>query len=834
MKFIAKITKFFLILGFLGIFLGISASIGIYYYLKPNLPSIDSLKDVQLQVPLRVYSKDGLLISEYGEKRRIPLDFDQIPPQMVEAFLAAEDDRFYEHPGVDYQGLLRAAIQLALTGEKKQGGSTITMQVARNFFLSSKKTYLRKINEIFLALKINQELSKNEVLTLYLNKIYLGNRAYGVGAAAQVYYGKPIQELNLPQVAMIAGLPKAPSKYNPLANAERAVIRRNYVLNRMLSLGYITPEEEKNAREAPVTAKRYSANIELNAPYIAEMARAEIFERFGEESYTNGYSVYTTVDSVLQQQAIDAIHLVCNDYDKRHGYRGVISKLPEEKLIDNAFLDETIEKTPVFANLKVAVVNEVKEKSASIYLGNSEFSEIPWEGLQWARAFITEDRRGQALKKASDVLSLGDLIYVLSEQSTEKNKPKETKTSYWRLAQIPAVNGALISLDPSDGAINSLVGGYDYFQTKFNRVTQAKRQPGSGFKAFIYSAALENGYTAASTINDAPVVFQDSSLESAWRPENYSGKFFGPTRLRYALTKSRNLVSIRLLRSMGVQKALDHIESFGFDRNELPQNLSLALGSANITPMQMARGYSVLANGGFLIEPYLISKISQNNDEVIYEAKPKTVCIECEDQTEVSMSAVKPVVESETNDQNEPNPVAPRVISKENRYIMYSMMQDVIQRGTATRAKVLGRKDLAGKTGTTNDQRDAWFNGYNESIVAVSWVGFDNNSKLGRGEVGGKAALPAWIHFMHKALERYPEDKPPVMPEGMLTIRIDPKNGLLASPSQKDAIFEVFRAEYAPGQTAKSPLTVDIDETDTSTGSQNLAPPPKPVEVDLF
>ncbi|MEJ2212733.1 MAG: penicillin-binding protein 1A [Gammaproteobacteria bacterium] len=837
MKFITKITKFFLVLGFLGVFVGISATIGIYYYLKPNLPSIDSLKDVQLQVPLRIYSKDGLLISEYGEKRRIPLNFEQIPQQMIQAFLAAEDDRFYEHPGVDYQGLIRAAVQLALTGEKKQGGSTITMQVARNFFLTSKKTYLRKISEIFLALKINQDLSKNEVLTLYLNKIYMGNRAYGVGAAAQVYYGKTVEELTLPQIAMIAGLPKAPSRYNPLANAERAVIRRNYVLDRMLSLGFITPDEAKTARETEVTAKRYAANIELNAPYIAEMARSEIYERFGEDSYINGYSVYTTIDSSLQRQAIDAIHMVCNDYDKRHGFRGVISQVPEEKLSDFQSLDAIIEETPVYANLKVAVVNQVQDKSAAIYLGNNESSEIPWEGIQWARAYINEDRRGKPIKKASDVLSKGDLIYVLSEKPTTKEKDEQTASAYWRLAQVPAVNGALVSLDPSNGAINSLVGGYDYFQTKFNRVTQAERQPGSGFKAFIYSSALENGYTAASTINDAPVVFQDSSLESAWRPENYSGKFFGPTRLRYALTKSRNLVSIRLLRSMGVQKALDHIENFGFNRDELPQNLSLALGSANVTPMQMARGYSVLANGGFLIEPYLIDKITQNNDEVIYQAKPKTVCLECEDLAGITLNAPQmqenAEAASETNSKNEPNPVAPRVISKENRYIMYSMMQDVIERGTARRARVLGRKDLAGKTGTTNDQRDAWFNGYNQSIVAVSWVGFDNNSKLGRGEVGGKAALPAWIHYMKKALQNYPKDTPPTMPEGMVTMRIDPKTGLLASPSQKDAIFEVFRADHAPGQqSAQSPVMPITDETDIPA---NQSPPPtRAVEVDLF
>ncbi len=808
MKTLLKITKFFLILGILGVISAAGIVFGVYQYVKPNLPSIESLKHVQLQVPLRIYSKDGLLISGYGEKRRIPVTFEQVPEKMVQAFLAAEDDRFYEHPGVDYQGLVRAAIQLALTGKKKQGGSTITMQVARNFFLSSKKTYLRKINEIFLALKIDKELSKNDVLTLYMNKIYLGHRAYGVGAAAQVYYGKTLDELDLAQIAMIAGLPKAPSTFNPITNPERATIRRNYVLDRMLSLGFINAEQEKAARNSAVTAKRHSANIELNAPYIAEMARAEMFERFGEESYTGGYSVFTTVVSDLQQQAIDAVHMVTNDYDQRHGYRGVISQLEVSILDTPEKMDQIISETESFGNLSVAVTTQIREKEVEIYLGNGQSAIIPWEGLKWARRYISEDRRGKTPKKAEDILKPGSLIYILSQTEIYEKSKDKTPVTFWRLAQLPAVNAALVALDPMDGAITSLVGGYDYFQTKFNRITQARRQPGSGFKAFIYSAALENGFTAASTINDAPVVFEDSSLESAWRPENYSGKFFGLTRLRYALTKSRNLVSIRLLRSIGINKALDHIENFGFSRDELPHNLSLSLGTANITPLQMARGYAVLANGGFLVDPYLISRIEKNGSQIIYQARPRTVCEKC-------------LVEKTDQDQGDspvedlPN-VAPRVISAENRYIMYSMMQDVITRGTGTRAKVLNRKDLAGKTGTTNDQRDAWFNGYNQSIVATTWVGFDDNSKLGNGEFGGRAALPGWIHYMKKALEYFPEDNPPAMPDGMLSIRIDPKTGKLASIEQRDAIFEVFRAGHAPTERAEKDTPVALPANDDS------------------
>ncbi len=816
MNLFKKISKFLIFSALAMAILAASGIIGIYFYVKPNLPAIDSLKDVQLQVPLRIYSKDAKLIAEYGEKRRIPLTFEQIPPLMVKAFLAAEDDRFYEHPGVDYQGLLRAAVQLALTGEKKQGGSTITMQVARNFFLSNKKTYLRKINEIFLAIKIDQELSKNDILTLYLNKIYLGNRAYGVGAASRVYYGKPIEELNLPQIAMIAGLPKAPSSYNPVVNPERALVRRNYVINRMKSLGYISADEAAGALAEPVTAKKYAANIELDAPYIAEMARAEIFERFGEESYTRGLSVYTTVSSDMQNRATESVHLVCNDYDMRHGYRGPVA-VHDSVISETDEIVKILKSTPTVGPLIPALVTQVMDQSAEAYLADGTKTTIPWAGLSWARKFISEDQRGPQPKSASDILVPGALVYLLQETS---EKP-ENGENYWRLAQVPDINSALVSLDSSSGAILALSGGYDYYQNKFNRATQAYRQPGSGFKAFIYSAALENGFTAASLINDAPVVFEDSSLETAWRPENYSGKFFGPTRLRYALTKSRNLVSIRLVRSMGIQNTLNHVEKFGFRQEELPHNLSIALGSANVTPLQMVRGYSVLSNGGYLIDPYLIEEIRDGSGTTIFKAQPKIVCHSCEiDQTgQASTSSAKNSIDdiqSQTTALSTAD-YAPRVISKENRYIMYSMMQDVITAGTATKARVLKRQDLAGKTGTTNDQRDAWFNGYNQSIATSIWVGFDNNQKLGRGEVGGKAALPGWINYMQEALKMFPEDTPPVLPQGMLTIRIDPVTGKLAAPGQKNAIFEVFRADQAPTERADTGLELPEEGSASST-----------------
>jgi penicillin-binding protein 1A len=777
MKWLLKLVKFGLTLAIIGAFAGAAALAAAYYYLEPDLPDIDNLRDVRLQVPLKVLSRDGMLIGEFGEKRRNPLGFDQIPERMVQAFLSAEDANFFHHPGVDYRGLLRAGLQLALTGEKKQGGSTITMQVARNFYLSRKKTYTRKLSEIFLALRIEKELAKQEILELYLNKIYLGHRAYGVGAAARVYYGKQVDELDLAQTAMIAGLPKAPSRFNPLANPPRALERRNYVLDRMLELNFISKPEHAAASAQAITASRYAPDIEVEAPYVAEMVRADMVERFDQDAYTGGYTVYTTLGSAEQTAANDGVRSALDAYSERHGYHGAekrLEPLPE----DPAALDAVLADRASVGRLRPAIVTAVEQKSATIYLGDGIADSIEWDQMKWARAFVNTDRLGPSPKKAADILQPGDLIRVKAVEIEVEKK----KQMAWRLAQVPRAAGALIALDPDNGAIRALVGGYDFYHSKFNRVTQAKRQPGSGFKPFIYSAALENGFTPASLINDAPVVFEDPSLEGAWRPENYSGKFFGPTRLRYALTKSRNLVSIRLLRSMGVEAALQHSANFGFDPDELPHNLSLALGSADVTPLQMATGYAVLANGGYRVEPFFIERIEQDGAGLVFEAEPRTVCADCEQAAD----------SAETDSTH-----APRVIDARNRYLMYSMMQDVIRQGTATKALELGRKDLAGKTGTTNDQRDAWFNGFNRHLVANAWVGFDDNSKLGRGEVGGRAALPAWMAFMRVALKDIPDEEP-VMPPDMVTVRIDPSTGAEATAATEGAIFEIFRAENAP------------------------------------
>ncbi len=808
MKWIIKLFKYVLILGIIGIAAAAIIIGGTYLHFKSELPSTENLRHVQLQVPLRIYSADHQLIAEYGEQRRLPVTYDEVPEKMTQAFLAAEDHNFFHHVGVDPTGLARAVIQLAVTGKRSQGGSTITMQVARNFYLTRQRTYTRKIREIFLALHIEQELSKQEILELYLNKIYLGHRSYGIGAAAQVYYGKTIGQLNLAETAMIAGLPKAPSKYNPITNSKRALLRRNYVINRMRALGYIDDAQADSALVAPVTAKTHHAKTELNAPYMAEMARKYMVDKYGAEAYTSGFHVYTTLSGELQLAADEGLANALEAYDKRHGWRGAqkhIDSLPTE----TAEMDKLLSEQPSPHSLVPGIVTALKDQSAAVYRGEGQTVELPWDGLKWARAYISEDKRKARPKHASGILQVGDLIHIQGY----KNEDDEQQQTHWRLAQIPAVSGALVSLDPQNGAILALVGGYDYYSSKFNRVTQAKRQPGSGFKPVIYSAALEAGYTAASLINDAPVVTENTGKGDYWRPNNYSGKFYGPTRLRLALTKSRNLVSIRLLRAMGVSHLLQHAKNFGFNPDELPHNLSLALGSGEVTPLQMSRAYSVLANGGHLIDPFYIERIENDHGEIIYAADPATVmdCDHCS-QNEDQKTTAKP---------------APRTISPENRYIMYSMMQDVITRGTATRARALGRKDLAGKTGTTNEQRDGWFNGYNQSIVATAWVGFDRNHKLGRGETGGKTALPAWMRFMRTALQNIP-DRPPEMPSSMVSVRIDKTSGKRTHRGGKNTMFEIFRTDHEPEAAAESdPLPAEQSIPGNSTQ-------PKTTTEDLF
>ncbi|MFK7794123.1 MAG: penicillin-binding protein 1A [Gammaproteobacteria bacterium] len=774
----------------------------VYLIYSPQLPPVDSLKDVKLQTPLKVFSREGKLIALFGEKRRIPLTYQELPQTMVDAFLAAEDDRFFEHPGVDYQGLLRAVINLVITGQKAQGGSTITMQLARNFFLTPERTYTRKIKEIMLALRIEDELTKQEILELYLNKIYLGQRAYGVGAAAEVYYGKTASELSLDQVAMIAGLPKAPSRFNPISNTERATVRRDYVLGRMLELNKITEEDYKVAISTPVEAKRYAVNLEVDAPYIGEMVRAHMTDLYGDEAYSAGYNVYTTIESSKQQAAVDAIQSGIMAYDLRHGYRGPEGSIPVDKLTEVEVVTELVAKMPTIAKLQPGVVTQVNEKTAIVSL-SKEIIQLDIAAVKWARKYKSQNSLGPEIKKVTDVLKVGDIIRVVD---TAKG---------WQLRQIPKASSALVSLNPEDGSIAALMGGFDFYASKFNRATQAKRQPGSAFKPFIYSAAIEAGFTPASVINDAPVVFEDSATENSWRPQNYSGKFFGPTRVRLALTKSRNMVSIRLLRDIGRKFTREHASKFGFDAEKLPKDLTLALGSGAVTPLTLANAYAVLANGGYKVDAYFIDRIEGPDEEVLFMANPARVCDqECTRLAkEISMHAVEMAELGLTDPDNLESAeirVAPRVLSEMNAYQMDSMLKDVIKFGTGRRALALNRNDIVGKTGTTNDQHDAWFAGYHPNLATVVWFGFDENKPLGRGEVGGVAALPIWIDYMRVGLQGEPQIQRE-LPKDMVILKVDPETGSIVDQDSGFGIEEAFHIDQVPGLEFAAPRSINVD-----------------------
>ncbi|RKZ66418.1 MAG: peptidase [Gammaproteobacteria bacterium] len=771
--------------------LGLILITGISWYVLPQLPDISNLQDVKLQVPLRVYTQDDSLIAEFGEKRRRPITIDEVPTPTIQAFLAAEDDRFYQHPGVDWQGIARAVVHLVKTGSKAQGGSTITMQVARNFFLSREKTYLRKLNEIFLALKIERELSKDQILELYLNKIYLGHRSYGIAAASQTYYGVEIDELTLPQMAMLASLPKAPSSTNPISNPARAKTRRNYVLYRMFEEKFISEEDYQAGINSPITASLHNPFIEVEAAYVAEMVRKRLLDLYGNNAYISGLVVTTTIKDKNQTAANHALRKALSAYDERHGYRGPEHHYDLKTEDSETEWQRLLESFPSIGNLYPALVMQVNEKSITCYLSGIGLIDIEWSGLEWARAYRSVNRRGAKPKSASEFLKTGDVIRL-----------SEDNEGNWKLAQIPEVEGGFISMDPNDGSTLALVGGFDFQRSKFNRVTQAFRQPGSGFKPFIYSAGLAAGNTAATLINDAPVVFEDPGVEDVWRPENYSHKSYGPTRLREALTHSRNLVSIRLLHAIGIPFALEHIKKFGFNIDELPKNLSLALGSATLSPWQMASAYCVFANGGYKVEPYIIETITASDGEILYQAEPVSVCrvcIEQEDDTAGNLPDEE-LLSDEPPGLDQPGKksiYAKRVIDERNIWIMNSITRDVIKHGTGRRALVLKRQDMSGKTGTTNDQRDAWFYGYNADIVGVAWTGFDKFQPMGSRETGARAALPTWVEYMKTALDGAPEHILPE-PPGLVYSRINKITGKLAQPNDPDAIFEIFRTEHAP------------------------------------
>jgi penicillin-binding protein 1A len=802
--------------------------------LTPTLPAVEDLSEKRLKVPMRVYTAEGDLMAEFGEEKRVPVRIEDVPDTLVKAILAAEDHSFFYHHGVDYLGIVRAALHNLRTRGTGQGASTITMQVARNYFLSPEKTYIRKIKEVLLAFKLERELTKKQILELYINKIFLGHRAYGFAAAAQIYYGKSLAELTLPETAMLAGLPKAPSRDNPLSNPDSALDRRNYVLRQMLSERHIDDATHREAASTPETATKHAFKFSNDAPYIAEMVRQHMFEKYDEKTYGEGFSVYTTIDTRLQKAANQALRRGLLEYERRHGYRGPAGHASIRGDKDRGRLDDALKDFRVVGDLTPGVVVKVEEKSVTVYTLDGTNVTVGWSGLAWARQHIDENTLGPPLTKAADVLKVGDIIYLEDTSSSEQNG--ET-ASRWRLAQVPQVAGAIVALRPSDGAILALTGGFDFYESKFNRVVQAERQPGSSIKPFIYTAALDKGFTAASTVSGAPIVVEDATLEDEWRPEDYSRQFFGPTRLRKALTLSLNLVSVRLLRAIGPAYAAEYLERFGFDSAKLPRNLSLALGTASATPLQMARAYTIFANGGYRIEPYVIRQVEDAEKRVLEQARPAVVCPECLETAATPSVARGPRRDpAEVQDARIPRTpgmagsgldsvgentrvIAPRVLEPPLAFVMTSIMRDVIRAGTGRAALELGRKDLAGKTGTTNEYRDAWFSGFNADLVVTAWVGFDQPASLGRAETGGRAALPIWIDFMRVALDGAPE-RPLDPPPGIVKLMVNSETGKPATTDDPAAIEEYFiegtedqqPIETEPGGVTPPPAPANLPE----------------------
>ncbi|GJL35533.1 carboxypeptidase/penicillin-binding protein 1A [Enterobacter hormaechei] len=788
-----------------------------YKFIEPQLPDVATLKDVRLQIPMQVYSADGELIAQYGEKRRIPLTLSQIPPEMVKAFVATEDSRFYEHHGVDPVGIFRAASVALFSGHASQGASTITQQLARNFFLSPERTLMRKIKEVFLAIRIEQLLNKDEILELYLNKIYLGYRAYGVGAAAQVYFGKPVDQLTLSEMAVIAGLPKAPSTFNPLYSLDRATARRNVVLARMLSEGYISQTQYDQARGEAIDADYHAPEIAFSAPYLSEMVRQEMVNRYGDKAYEDGYRVYTTITRKVQLAAQDAVRNNVMDYDMRHGYRGPSNVLwkPGESAWDSKKITDTLKALPTYGPLEPAVVTAANAQEATAMLGDGTSVSLHMDGMRWARPYRSDTAQGPTPRKVTDVVLAGQQIWV------------RMVNEGWWLAQVPDVNSALVSINPHDGAVLALVGGFDFNQSKFNRATQALRQVGSNIKPFLYTAAMDKGLTLASILNDVPISRWDAGAGSDWRPKNSPDEYAGPIRLRQGLGQSKNVVMVRAMRAMGVDYAAEYLQRFGFPAQNIVHTESLALGSASFTPMQVARGYSVMANGGFLIDPYFITKIENDQGNVLFETRPKVACAECNipviygdtpksdvlenkdmenvaiSQEQQNPSVPMPQLEQANQDlvvKSGGQEYAPHVISTPLSFLIKSALNSNIfgepgWQGTGWRAgRDLKRNDIGGKTGTTNSSKDAWFSGYGPGVVTSVWIGFDDHRRdLGRTsasgaikdqisgyEGGAKSAQPAWDAYMQVVLNGVPE-QPLTPPPGIVTVNIDRSTGQLAS-----------------------------------------------------
>ena len=757
--------------------LGIVVVAGIYFYYAPQTPSVTELKNTQLQLPLRVYSKDDQLIAEFGQHSRRPVKIEQVPANLRNAFIAIEDARFYQHKGVDYRGIARAVVTALKSGKVSQGASTITMQVARNFYLTNERSLDRKLREALLAMKIEEELSKEAILELYFNKIFLGKRAYGVGSAAEIYYGTKVEGLTLAQSAMIAGLPKAPSRYNPIINPKRAKKRRDYILKRMLKLNYISSDDYQLALSEKLSAKVHHVETQTYAPYMAEMARTDAIKRFGEANiYKLGLKIYTTLDSQAQHNAITIVRKHLIKYTKRHGYRGAEDQIDLTKFSSTQDQQKKLKTYKVFAALYPALVTNTSAKKATLQVLNQKDPiQLQLNQMKWARAYISENRRGAKPKKVSDVLKVGDIVRL------SKNAKAQ-----WQLSQLPKVTGALVAMNPVDGAIESIVGGFDFRYSKFNRAIQAKRQPGSSFKPFVYAAALAKGYSPATTVDDSPLDLPGST----WKPQNYGHNFNGPTRLRVALEKSKNLPSIRLLQQIGLEHTIEYAKQFGFKKTALPQDLTLALGTGSVTPLQMATAYSSFANGGYKINSHFIRKIEDRKGNIIFQADPETACKSCD----LTLNSNNKNKDKKGNTINHP---AKRIMAPHVHYQISSMLQSVAQAGTGARSNALGRQDLAGKTGTTDDQKDAWFCGYGTGKVTVVWVGFDRIKPLGKRETAAQAALPIWVDYMKTALKGVKQKrlKPP---RGMISVELDAESGMPPNEYTIETVNELLVQSQIP------------------------------------
>ena len=819
MRIFKRLLRWALILAFTGLLLAVLATGVAYWLIAPRLPSVAVLKDYHMQVPLRVLSADGKLIATFGETRRIPVDIDQVPDRLKHAVLSAEDADFYHHPGVDWHGIVRAGWHVIITGgDKGPGGSTITQQVARNFFLSPEKLYSRKLTEIFIAFRIEHELSKDQILELYLNKMFLGHRSYGVAAAAEYYYGKKLDQLSVAECAAIASTFQLPSAVNPINSPKRLLARRNWVLSEMLRHKYITDAVYQQSIAETNRAHPHEQPIEVDAPYLAEMVRRQVLDRLGNDALTEGYVVKTTVQSKRQQEAVDSVRDGLTAYDHRHGWRGPEAHQDLPAAAGAADFGQLLASYGSVSGMPPGLVTASDAKQATVYLPSHESIVLDLAAVSWARPHINDDRVGAAPSRVDSVLKRGDIIRLARDDKGN-----------WQLAQIPAAQSGLVSLNPEDGAIESLVGGFNFNRSKFNRAVMAARQPGSSFKPYLYSAAFERGFTPASIINDAPLALPDPSRPNGiWTPSNDDGKFAGPMRLREALVQSKNLVSIRLLDAVGVNFVRQYVTRFGFALDAIPANLSMALGTASVSPMGMARGYAVFANGGYLVTPYFIHEIDDRDGKPIYLANPARACRNCQERLLDTQAAGPPpanmiktpanglatvgstatpaasssveglgdaVLPADAHEAGDHPPVlAPRVIGPRNDYMITSLMKDVILRGTGSAARALDRADLAGKTGSTNDHRDAWFAGFNDDLSTAVWVGFDDYSSLGHGEFGAKAALPIWMQYMGSALKGAPLNTLP-MPPGISTVWINRDSGLPTSADDPNGMNEIFKVE---------------------------------------